>query len=261
MNEYFYKVWVPLQIITVIAFLAIGFSLVQLNWVLILISWFLIGPVGMGVGFHRLFAHRQFQTWPWVEKVLAVLGTFAAYSPLLFFAAQHQYHHKTSDSAEDPSSPVEYGFWESFLTWRMRKGVMKAVHTRNKPVRTILRDRFLLKISKNFAYILYGLVVILLLVGPFWLVNLFIVPVFLEHLRINVISSLSHMDLPFNYRLYDTMDKSQNNIVIGLISCGFGWHNSHHARPRKMLSQEKWWEIDLEGYIAWMLDKLYKLSI
>src|ERR1700756_376412 len=119
MNEHFYKVWLPLQIATLVAFMAISLGMVNLSLPLILTSWFLIGPVGMGVGYHRLFAHRSFSTHPVFEKILGILGTLAAYSPLLFFAAQHQYHHKTSDTKEDPSSPVEYGFWESFLTWRM----------------------------------------------------------------------------------------------------------------------------------------------
>lgn len=255
MNEYFYRVWIPLQVATLICFFAIALGLVGLNWWLILASWFLIGPVGMGVGYHRLFAHRSFETYPVIEKLLGILGTLAAYSPLLFFAAQHQYHHKTSDTKEDPSSPVEYGFWESFLTWRMRKSVLQAIHTRNQPIRVLMRDRFLIKLSKNFSLIVYAFFFILLICGPFWLINIFLIPTFIEHLRINIISSLSHMKLPFNYRTHKTGDESQNNVVIGILSCGFGWHNNHHARPRNMLSQEKWWEIDIEGYVAWLLSK------
>lgn len=255
MNEYFYRVWLPLHIITIVAFAAIFTGQVDLNWPIIIISWFLIGPVGMGVGYHRLFAHRQFETYKWIENLLGILGTLAAYAPLLFFAAQHQYHHKTSDSDEDPSSPVKYGFWESFLFWRLRQGVMKAVHTKNKPVKAIFRNRFLLRLSKHYDYIFYATVIILLICGPFWLINLFIVPAFIEHLRINIISSLSHMKMPFNYRPYDTKDDSQNNVIIGILSCGFGWHNTHHARPRRMICQERWYEIDIEGYICWLLKK------
>jgi fatty-acid desaturase len=259
MNEYFYKVWIPLQIATLIAIILLITGVVQINWLFVLISWFLIGPVGMGVGFHRLFAHRAFKTFPIIEKSLAILGTLAGYSPLLFFAAQHQYHHKTSDSAADPSSPTEYGFWESFLWWRLRKSVMKAVTIKQYCVRIVIRDRFLVWVSKNFHWINLAYALILLACGPFWLINLYLIPTFIEHMRVNLISSLSHINVPFSYRTYKTGDDSQNNLVIGVLSGGFGWHNNHHARPRKMLSQEKWWEIDIEGYVAWTLNKVYEL--
>lgn len=260
MNEYFYRLWIPLQIVTIVSFFAIGFDYINLNWAVILISWFLIGPVGMGVGYHKLFAHRQFKTYPWIEKILAILGTLAAYSPLLFFSAQHQFHHKTSDSERDPSSPVKYGFIQSFLTWRMKESVLKDVHTKNYPVKRIFKDRFLIKVSKNFILINYTVFFTLLIIDPFLLVNLYLIPVFLEHIRINCVSSLSHMNIPLNYRKYNTNDSSQNNVILGILTCGFGWHNHHHARPGEMLSQERWWEIDVEGYIAWFLNKIYKTN-
>lgn len=254
MNSYFYKVYLPLQLATIASFVYIFTGAVEVQWWWAIPCWFLIGPVGMGTGFHRLFAHRSFETYRWAEVALGLLGTLAAYSPLLFFAAQHQYHHKTSDTEADPSSP-RLGFWESFLWWRMRESVLKQVVTRQESIRRLMRDRLLVKISKHFALINWAWWAVLLALGPTWFVSLVIVPCFIEHLRINVISSLSHMDLPFNYRPYATKDDSQNNVVIGILSCGFGWHNTHHARPLKALCQERWWEIDLEGYVAWLLTR------
>ncbi len=254
MNSYFYRVYVPLQVMTLIA---LGFLLagkVEVHWWVALVWWFLIGPVGMGTGYHRLFAHRSFETYRWSELAMAVLGTLAAYSPLLFFAAQHQYHHKTSDTDADPSSP-RLGFWESFLWWRMRESVLVQIVTRQESIRRLMRDRKLIKISKHFAVINWVWWALTLAAGPEWFVSLVILPTLIEHLRINVISSLSHMNLPFNYRPYATKDDSQNNVVIGILSCGFGWHNTHHARPLKALCQERWWEIDIEGYVAWLLTK------
>ena len=254
MNSYFYSVFLPLQIATVISLFFVFSGVIQLNWWIIGIWWFLIGPVGMGTGFHRLFAHRSFETYRWAEIAMALLGTLACYSPLLFFAAQHQYHHKTSDSDLDPSSP-RLGFWESYLWWRLRESVLTAIVTRQESIRRLMRDRTLIKISKHFSKIVWVFAITLLVFSPFLFVNLLIIPTLIEHIRINVISSLSHMPLPFNYRPYNTKDDSQNNLVIGILSCGFGWHNTHHARPRQMLCQERWFEIDIEGYVAWLLSK------
>ena len=107
MNWYFYKIWIPLQIATVLSIIAVCMGYVSLNWYVIFLAFFLVGPIGTGVGYHRLFSHRQFETWKPLEYIIAILGTLAAYAPVLFWASQHVYHHKHSDEPGDPSSPMQ----------------------------------------------------------------------------------------------------------------------------------------------------------
>ena len=154
MNDYFYKVWIPLQILTAAALVAICAGYVTVNWWCVAISWFLIGPIGVGVGYHKLFSHRQFETWKPIEYTLALLGTLSAYAPVLFWASQHQYHHTTSDTEADPSSPSIHGFWESFLWWRLRESIVRKINLRNYCIRIILRDKILMFLSKHFIKII-----------------------------------------------------------------------------------------------------------
>jgi stearoyl-CoA desaturase (delta-9 desaturase) len=49
----------------------------------------------------------------------------------------------------------------------------------------------------------------------------------------------------WGYRNYDTDENSKNNVLIGLISNGEGWHNNHHAQPRAAAHGHKWWEFDV----------------
>jgi stearoyl-CoA desaturase (delta-9 desaturase) len=261
MNWYFYRVWMPLQILTIAAFIAVVMGLYTVNWWVVLVSWFLIGPVGTGVGYHRLFSHRQFTTWKPVEYTIAFLGTLAAYAPVLFWASQHQYHHTVADTEDDPSSPKTHGFWESFLWWRMRDSVLKKIDLRCPPIRMLMKDKVLMFFSKQFTKIIYTTVAILALVDINLLISLFIIPVFIEHMRVNAVSSLSHINVPFSYKNFETKDQGQNNILFGYITCGFGWHNNHHALPRKLINQERWWEVDIEGIVAWLLTKRsYKIQ-
>jgi fatty-acid desaturase len=73
MNTFFYKVWLPLKLLTVIFLLLFLFDYTTINWWMVFVSWFLLGPVGIGVGFHKLFSHRQFETYKPVEYTIAVL--------------------------------------------------------------------------------------------------------------------------------------------------------------------------------------------
>ena len=253
MNWYYYKIFLPLVGLWILTGLGVALGYVVLSWKVILISWFLIGPVGSGVGYHRLFSHRQFETWRLVELVLAALGTLAAYAPLLFWVSNHQFHHKNSDQAVDYSSPKQYGFWESFLWARMREKSLKNIDIKNYCSRKILIDPKLRWLSRHFISIIWGTIICLSVISLNLLVNVFLIPVLIEHVRVNLISSLSHMKIPLNYRNHKTSDDSYNNYLLGYLTMGFAWHNNHHYDERKLILQEKWWEIDIEGLIGKIL--------
>jgi stearoyl-CoA desaturase (delta-9 desaturase) len=56
------------------------------------------------------------------------------------------------------------------------------------------------------------------------------------------VNSVTHM---WGYRNYETDESSRNNLLVGYLSAGEGWHNNHHADPRSARHGHMWWEIDL----------------
>ena len=56
------------------------------------------------------------------------------------------------------------------------------------------------------------------------------------------VNSVTHM---WGYRNYETDELSRNNLLVGYLSAGEGWHNNHHADPRSARHGHMWWEIDL----------------
>lgn len=250
MNWYFYRILLPLYGLTALLLGGVIGGRFEIHWGVVAVVWFFLGPIGIGVGYHRLFSHRQFETNRFFELTLAFLGTLAAYAPLMFWVTNHQHHHKTSDLDDDPSSPGRHGFWESFLLYRLRKTTLQKIHTDNHCARKALMDPSLRTLSRNFTKIVWGSVLIVSLFGAEWLLSAYLLPVFLEHLRVNTISSLAHMKLPLSYRNFETADDSQNNLVLGILGMGFGWHNNHHQDERQLNNQNHWWEIDIEGLCA-----------
>jgi stearoyl-CoA desaturase (delta-9 desaturase) len=63
------------------------------------------------------------------------------------------------------------------------------------------------------------------------------------------VNSVTHR---WGYRNYETDEASRNNVFIGLISSGEGWHNNHHADPRSARHGHRWWEID----VTWLTIRL-----
>ena len=250
-NWYFYKIWLPVHILFVCACVGIFYNIVQVNWLLVFLFWVLVGPIGNGVGFHRLFSHRQFETWRPIELSLAILGTLSTYSPLLFWVGTHQTHHRLADSFKDIQSPSHHTFWESFMSWKFRTGLEKTFSLRDYCTRQCLRDPSLIAIDKYTVLIIWSWALFLFVISPSILVSVFVFPAFIEHTRVNLTNYAGHKSkLPFNYRNINSDDSSQNNLLLGWLGFGMGWHNNHHANERELVNTHNWWEIDLEGQIA-----------
>ena len=77
----------------------------------------------MTVGFHRLLTHRAFQTYPWLERTFAVLGSLSVQGSVMDWVADHRKHHAHADKEGDPHSPhVGHGsglagLWHAHTGW------------------------------------------------------------------------------------------------------------------------------------------------
>jgi stearoyl-CoA desaturase (delta-9 desaturase) len=67
---------------------------------------------------------------------------------------------------------------------------------------------------------------------------------------VHAINSVTHS---WGYRNYNTNDQSRNNMFMGYIAHGEGWHNNHHADPNSAAHGHKWWEFDLTFWVIRIL--------
>src|SRR6202008_1755765 len=92
----------------------------------ILAAMYLLPAIGVTVGFHRLLTHRAFQTYPWVERALAVLGSLSVQGSVIDWVADHRKHHAHTDQEGDPHSPhVGHGgglrgLWYAHTGWLLQ---------------------------------------------------------------------------------------------------------------------------------------------
>lgn len=253
-NWYFYRIYLPTQLMTIAALTAVFLGYAEISWLTVFVVWFLVGPVGVGVGYHRLFSHRQFKTYRAVEYVLALLGTLAAYTPLMYWIAEHQHHHRTVDTPADINNP-KHGFWHSFLYWRFLEEALKSIYVKDRCNIIAANDPMIRWVSKYFTHIVYAFGFICLCFGLDTFVNVFILPLFIEQIRINILNSISHINIPGSYQNFKGEDSSYNHVILGYLTMGFGWHNNHHSKPRELVNTHRWWEVDVEGIIGKLLTK------
>jgi stearoyl-CoA desaturase (Delta-9 desaturase) len=222
---------------------------------------YVLGVVGIEVGFHRHFSHRAFQAHPAVRAGLAILGSMAAQGPVLFWVATHRRHHAHSDRPGDPHTPhfqgegflaLLKGLWHAHVGW-LFQGDMTDL---GLYARDLLGDRLVFRINQlYFLWLLLGLAVPAIVGGLItrsWsgcalgFVWGGLVRTFLVHHATWSVNSLCHV---FGSRSFHTPDKSTNNGWLALSSLGGSWHNNHHGFQWTATNSFEWWQIDPSGWV------------
>jgi len=231
---------------------------------------FLLGGVVLGqlcleVGYHRLLAHRAFDTPSWLRVLLAAGGSLAGQGRVTHWVSNHRRHHVHSDTPQDPHSPhvrlARDG--ESAEPLGLVRGLVHAqwghMLTDDVPNCTLFGSDLNRDPGLRWVNAHYGLLVALGLLLPtllglaltgdgrgalsgfLWggLVRLFVVQ--------NVTWAVASASHRFGPQRFETGDQSRNLLWSALLSFGAGYQNNHHAFPHAALLGLRWWELDLGG--------------
>lgn len=230
---------------------------VGISWfaVIFMLTFYLVRMFAITAFFHRYLSHKTFQTSRPVQFIFLLLGTMSAQRGPLWWAAHHRYHHRFTDTAQDPHSST-HGFWYSHIGWFLNE---QNVSTRKDAIKDWLKfpeivwlDRFSLPVVLITAFIIYLLGEWVAVShpgfgtsGPQLLVWGFVIStVLLIHATL-CINSLAHL---YGSRDFDTPDNSRNNLFLSILTLGEGWHNNHHYYAGSARQGFFWWQIDMTYY-------------
>jgi len=233
-------------------------------WIMTAMSF--ISGFGITVGFHRLCTHRAFSTPAPIRYAFAVAGSMAVQGPVIEWCGAHRRHHQHSDTEDDPHSPHmgPDGSWgDGFLAtlrgaYHAHIGWLFAGHIKGlgRYTRDLREDRALVLANRQFLFwVMAGLVIPAIAgglltmswtgvaLGFLWggLVRILII----HHITWSV-NSICHL---WGSRPFDCGDESRNNVIVGILGLGEGWHNNHHAFPTSARHGLRWWEVDFSYMI------------
>jgi len=234
----------------------------------ILVVGYLLTGIGITVGYHRLFTHRSFETYPAVRYALALLGQMGVEGDVVTWVADHRKHHQFSDREGDPHSPhAEFGdgplealkgLWHAHTGW-LFTSVGRA--DRARYAKDLVQDAGLRTIAKLFlplvvvSLVIPALVGWMLIGGWYGLVSGLVwggaVRILLLHHVTWSINSICHF---WGRRRFDSPDESRNVWWLSWLSFGESWHNNHHAFPSSAFHGLRRFEVDPGGWVIRSLE-------
>lgn len=248
---------------TILALVLIPFGF-PITWVEVgLFSvMYVLGMIGLEVGFHRYFSHRPFVASRPVKIGLAVLGSMGFQGPVIWWAATHRRHHRFSDEEGDPHSP---NLWGTGLRGRLRglfEGHSGWTHDKGRArpdgwgayAKDLYADPDIFKIHYFYFYIMLAGLVVPAIIGGLlhgsWAGALSgllwggFVRVFVGDHSIRLVNSVGHV---WGKQPFVTGDGSRNLFWLTFLSFGQSWHNNHHAFPAAATTGIDRWQLD-PGY-------------
>lgn len=222
------------------------YSLTLSSLGLILLGYFLYGCLGIVVTFHRYLTHGSYNTHSFLTRIFSIFGALGGTGSPLAWVAIHINHHLKSDKLGDPHSPLHKGIKIFALNyehevdpntkWRMKR---------------LVTDKFHQIVHRYYFLIIAAWSLTLFLLGGFYLmVFLHWTPAMITVIMSNVVNYIGHKpNWLGGSRRYQLADQSSNNWLWAIPTWGESWHNNHHRHPRNYSCGEKWWEIDISGYV------------
>jgi stearoyl-CoA desaturase (delta-9 desaturase) len=248
--------WKNLFIVVTFHLLAIP-ALFMFSWenvAAMLIGNWIVGSLGVGLGYHRLLTHRSFKAPKWLEYTLTIFGAMAIQDDAPKWVATHRIHHQFVETEKDPHS-TRPGFWWAHIGWVIC--VTANDHdeaTLKRYVPDLLKDKFHASLAKYYyvPIILSGF--LLFAIGGWSMVlwGVFVRVVVGWHTTWFV-NSLSHI---YGKRRFDTNDDSTNNWFVAVLTFGEGWHNNHHAYPSSARHGLKRYQFDMNWITIRIFEKL-----
>jgi len=163
----------------------------------------LIVNLGIGLCYHRMYAHRAWKPRnSFVEMILYFLGIISTMGPITNWAGTHRLHHATADTDKDPHSPVGKPLWKKIAYWF---NYWEKHEVSPKLIKDLLRQEKHKFVHKNYFKILFTYMLILSIIDiNLLLYGYFVTTMFILH-SVSWITVGAHI---WGKRDHDTNDKS-----------------------------------------------------
>ncbi len=239
-----------------IAFLSVA-KITLLDISLFMILLFLTVGIGHSVGLHRGIIHKSYKSGRLFRNLSLVLFTLCGMGSPLNWLKQHYFRDYWQNRTD---CPTYFRYQHSLLTdywWNLHLSFTPNSLERYKIPNEDLKDPFILHLHKTWVfYNLLFMLILHLLLGFNSMLLLTFFRCGLIILGHWYIGYASHKFGYSRFQIEGADESGYNDIFLGLISFGEGFHNNHHSYPTSAKFSSKWHEIDFGWVLVFTLKKL-----
>ena len=222
---------------------------------------FLTVGIGHSVGLHRGVIHKSYTSPRTFRNVSMYLFVLTGMGSPLSWLKQH-YFRDYWQNRDD--CPRYFQYRHSILTdywWNLHLQYTPNDLDRYQIPEQDLNDPWLRWLHKTWVLHNLGLMSLIFLLTD---LNTTLLAVFLRSGLVILghwfIGYISHTVGYSRYRIDGADESGYNDLVLGLISFGEGFHNNHHSHPSSAKFSMKWYEIDFGWYLIAFLRALKIIS-
>ncbi len=223
------------------------------------LSLFVLTGMSITFGYHRLFAHKTFETHPLIRFVCLIFGAGAFESSVIEWTSDHRRHHKHVDHDDDPYD-ISKGLFHAHIGWLLFKlkpePPLDNVNDLRKDALVVWQHKYWLWIGITSAFVLPTVIGFLAAgwVGALggFLIGGVLKVVCVQHCTF-CINSLCHT---IGSRPYSDKCSARDSWLMALVTFGEGYHNYHHEFQHDYRNGVKPWHWDPTKWLIWTLSKL-----
>jgi len=234
----------------------IDYSLISLHIALIgLALTFITVCLGHSIGLHRGVIHKSYSTSTGVLNVLMYIFVFTGLGGPLSWLKLHYYRDYWQNQKYCPEYfAYDHPLWKDYF-WNLHLSFKpKEIYHFNIPDND-LSNRWYVWLEKTWWA--HHLLFAVLLFVVFDLNTMLFLICFRSSLVILghwYIGYASHKFGYSHYKINGAKESAFNDVLLGFLSFGEGYHNNHHAHPTSAKFGVKWYEFDL----GWQVIKVLK---
>ncbi|MEZ4853488.1 fatty acid desaturase [Flavobacterium sp.] len=222
-----------------------------------LLLTFITVCLGHSVGLHRGIIHKSYETSTFFKNLLLTCFVFTGLGSPKDWLKMHYYRDYWQNRLDCPKyfqykhSLVTDYFWNLHLVFTPKN------EERYKIPNEDIQDKYINFLDKYWFVLNASFFTIIGLIfginSALLIINFRIGLTILGHWFIGYIS---HKYGYANYEIDDADESAYNNLILGYISFGEGFHNNHHAFPKSAKLGLKWYEFDLGWYCILLFKKI-----
>lgn len=226
----------------------------DLSWEMSLLFVGMYIATGMSItgGYHRLFAHKSYQSNAFVRFLFLVFGAAAFQNSAMKWCADHRRHHAKVDTKDDPYN-INEGFWYAHILWVFLKAnpqYKSSCPDLAKDPLVRWQDKYYIPIAVVIGLLLPALIGYS--VGDMWggLLLGGVLRLVVVHHCTFFINSLCHF---WGKQTYTDENSAKDSFLMALFTYGEGYHNFHHKFQADYRNGLKWYHFDPTKWLIGLL--------